>query len=102
MVVSEECYSAEATVEMIVDAEHGADNYISYKDGDEQVIHNCPECSQPTYVLDGETNFCYFCDAAVEGKCARCSTKLTVVNQSVNNANFCDYCDHMNAKIMRE
>ncbi len=97
-----EAITAEATVKLIVDAEHGVDDYISVKDGAEQIIHDCPECCEPTYVSGGDVNFCYFCDFSVEGECARCMCGLTVENQSVNNPNLCDYCDHMAEKIMRE
>lgn len=89
-------------MKMIVEAEHGADDYISVKDGAEQVIHDCPECGEPAYVSGGDVNFCYYCDFSVEGECARCMCVLTVENQSVNSSNLCDYCDHMAEKVMRE
>lgn len=95
-------YEAEQTVRMIVEAEHGVDDYILVKDGGEPTIHDCPECHQPTYVWDGETNVCYYCDEAVSGECSFCGDSLSVTNQSVDNGALCDYCAYRMDKIRRE
>lgn len=95
-------FTAEQTVKMLVEAEYGIDDYISYKDGGEPTIYDCPECGEPTYVFDGDTNTCYFCEEAISGECGLCSTALTVANQSVNNTSLCDYCDYRMDKVKRE
>lgn len=91
-------YSAEETTAMIVQSLFGADDYISVKDGGEQVIHHCPECSVEAYVESGEFTGCFFCDYSIDDKCARCSAPLTVATQSVNNPHLCDYCDHVSSR----
>jgi hypothetical protein len=94
--------SAETTVAMIVQAEHGVDDYIQVKDGGDPAIHDCNECSLHTYVETGDYVGCYFCDYSIDEDCARCGTGLTATTQSVNNPALCDYCDHMTDKVMRE
>jgi hypothetical protein len=88
-------YTAAETTEMIVQSLFGTDDYIAIKDGGEQVIHNCPECSVEAYVESSEFIGCFFCDYSISDECARCRTPLSVANQSVNNSSLCDYCDHV-------
>ena len=95
-------HSAEQTVKIIVDGKHGIDDYIMVKDGGEQVIHDCPECYEPTYVFDGDTNECYFCGASVNGECALCRDSLTVTTKSINDPELCDYCSYKMNKVMKE
>ena len=90
--------TAEETVKLIVEAEYSGEDYMAAKDGGEAVINDCPECANPTYVVDGELNQCLLCGEAVDGECALCSTGLGVHNRSVNNSSYCDYCDHMMSK----
>ena len=94
--------SAEQTVKIVVEAEYGIENYYALRDGGEQLIYNCLECSQPTYILSDNTNVCYFCDEGISGECSMCSTELTVANQSVNDPSMCEYCDYQWDKVMRE
>lgn len=86
-------FSAEETVQIIVEAEYGDSSYLSYKDGGSSEIHDCPECCNSTYVLIDDINECYFCGFVVDGECDRCGVDLTVENQSVNTSSLCDYCD---------
>lgn len=97
-----EQFSAEETVQIIVQGEYGIDAYISAKDGGEYAILDCPECAESTYVFSGDVNLCFWCEESITGECARCFTDLTVHNQSVNNPNLCDYCDYASAKVMAE
>ncbi|GAB1715025.1 MAG: hypothetical protein NTAFB05_00670 [Nitrobacter sp.] len=91
-------FSAEQTVELLVETQFGADDYMAAKDGSEPVIHDCPECSNSTYVETGDTVKCFWCDYTISGSCARCGTSLGVSNMSVNNSQLCDYCDHVMSK----
>ncbi|MFK4502362.1 DNA-directed RNA polymerase subunit RPC12/RpoP [Bradyrhizobium japonicum] len=91
-------FSAEQTVELLIETQFGADDYIAAKEGSDPVIHDCPECSNSTYVETGDTVKCFWCDYAISGSCARCGTSLGVSNMSVNNSQLCDYCDHVMSK----
>jgi hypothetical protein len=97
-----ENYTAERTVAKIVQAIFGGNDYVTIKDGGDPIIHDCPECCQPNYVMNGETNICYFCEKSVDGECARCGIDLSVMNFSYDHDSLCDYCAHMSDKIMRE
>jgi len=88
-------FTAEETAKIIVQSLFGADDYIAAKDGDEGVIHCCPECNVEAYVESSEFVGCFFCEHSVGGKCARCGVSLSVSTQSVNNSDLCDYCDHV-------
>jgi DNA-directed RNA polymerase subunit RPC12/RpoP len=90
--------TAEETVGMIVAAEFGVDDYVSVKDGDEPVIHDCLECWNPTYVSNGEINGCLLCGYEVDGECARCMTPLDITNLSADNSSLCSYCGHVMSK----
>lgn len=90
--------SAEKTVEIIVEAGFGVDDYRAAKDGLDPAIHECPECWNATYVESGETAQCFLCDYAINSDCGRCGTSLTIGTMSVNNPALCDYCDHMSSK----
>ncbi|WP_032918265.1 hypothetical protein [Mesorhizobium erdmanii] len=91
-------FSAEKTVEIIVQASFGIDDYIAAKEGLEPTIHDCPECYNATYVETGITIEFFFCGYAVSGDCARCGEPLKVGNKSINNPRLCDYCYHMSSK----
>ena len=88
----------EETVKLIVEAEYGGEDYVAAKDGGEAVINDCHECFNPTYVVSDEVNKCLLCGDEVDGKCALCSTGLSVHNRSVNNSSLCDYCDYRMSK----
>nr|WP_165430567.1 hypothetical protein [Rhizobium leguminosarum] len=94
--------AAEETTQLIVQSLFGADDYIAIKDGGEQVIHNCPECSVEAYVESSDFIGCFFCDYSIADECARCRTPLSVANQSVNNSSLCDYCDHVANRLTEE
>lgn len=97
-----EAFSAEQTVEMIVESEYGGADHIAFQDGGESIINDCTECGQRAYVFDEEINKCYFCEASIFGTCGLCGEGLSVINQSVNDSNFCSYCGHKIEKVMRE
>jgi ssDNA-binding Zn-finger/Zn-ribbon topoisomerase 1 len=91
-------FSAEQTVEAIIDAQFGDDAYSASKEGLDPVINICPECANSTYVESEETAKCFFCNYEIEGSCARCGTSLCASNMSVNNSSLCDYCDHVSSR----
>lgn len=86
--------SAEDTVNLVVKTEFEMADYFSRKDGSGQVIYDCPECGQPTYVLSDDMDRCFFCDTWIKGNCIRCSTELTVANVAYSSPSLCDYCNH--------
>lgn len=87
--------TAEETVKLVVEAEFAGEDYMNVKDGGDAVINDCPECGNPTYVVNGELNKCFLCGSEVGGECALCSTDLGVHNRSANDSSLCDHCDHM-------
>lgn len=89
---------AVAFAELVVEGLFGIDAYIAAKEGDLDVIHECTECSNSTYVACGEINQCFYCRHQVEGECSRCGDALGIANQSVNVSALCDYCYHMSSK----
>jgi hypothetical protein len=93
-----ETLTAEETVNLIVQAEFSGDDYVAAKDGGDPVVNDCPQCWNPTYIVNGELNECFLCGYVVDGECAICSTELGVQNRSVNNSSLCDHCDHVTSK----
>ncbi|GJL97182.1 MAG: hypothetical protein DHS20C06_09990 [Hyphobacterium sp.] len=91
-------FSAERFVELIVEAEHGVDDYIAAKEGLEPTIYTCPECGVFAYANDAEANRCYFCEHSVSGECARCFTPLNVSDLSPDNESLCSYCGYVSGK----
>lgn len=94
--------SAETTVEMIVQAEYGVDDYVQVKDGGEPAILDCVECSFHTYVETGDYVGCYFCEHTIAGDCVCCGTTLTASNVSCDSGELCDYCAYKAEKAMRD
>ena len=91
-------FNADEFIELIVQGEFGADNYISVKDSAESIINDCPECGSSAYISNGEINLCFSCEHTISGECGRCSADLGVHNVSVNTSAFCDYCDYVMSK----
>jgi hypothetical protein len=85
-------------IEKMIGNEFGADDYRSITQGGSPSIHDCPGCSEPTYVYSGDVNECYNCGESIDKDCARCGTELTVENMSCNHSSYCDYCDHVMSK----
>lgn len=83
-------------IQKMIENEFGADDFYDVKNGSSGVIHNCPHCSEDTYV--STVNHCYTCQESITGECSRCGDELTVDNLSCNNPSYCDYCDHMMSK----
>jgi hypothetical protein len=90
--------TAEETVRLIVEAEFASEDYMAVKDSGEAVINDCPECGNPTYVVNSELNKCFLCGCEVSGECAICSTRLGIHNRSINDSSLCDYCHHVISK----
>jgi len=90
-----EAFGAAETTKLIIDAEFGADDYRSVKDGGESLISDCPECGETTYVTHDDFNQCFLCEHQIDGECGRCGTSLGPHNVSINDSQFCNYCDHV-------
>lgn len=88
-------FSSFEFAQLVIDAQYGSEDYISVKDEGEGIIFDCNECGEHAYVI-GEG--CWFCGNVVEGECARCGDDLGILNLSINNSSFCDYCYHMMSK----
>lgn len=89
-------FSYTTTISIFLESEYGHDDYTSFKDTGELIIKMCPECGDTTYVEQIEDNVgCFSCGYIVEGRCARCMTRLTAENVSLNDHQFCGYCENV-------
>lgn len=87
---------------LIVEASYGYDTFSIMKDGGEAPVSTCPECSEDTYVEEGEVSVCFNCGKSVAGECSLCSAPLSVNDWHYEYSNMCSYCGHMTEKVMRE
>lgn len=83
------------TIEIIVSAECGDEDFVTFKDSGQSVIYQCPECASSTYIQGEKGVGCFLCRHEVSGECARCNEPLDINNVSIFNPSFCDWCDHM-------
>ena len=68
--------------------------YLSFDDGLDEPVADCPECFKPTYI-DAE-NRCALCGCSVERECARCSHHIPL--SEIESSPLCSYCAHMMSK----
>lgn len=89
--------SAEQIIEAALEQYFEVESYVAAKDGAEQPVFDCSECSVKAYVIwDGE-NGCVWCGTSL-GKCLRCHAGLTPDNVSWDNNDLCSYCDNLMSK----
>lgn len=89
--------SADKLMEVALEEHFSTESYIAAKDGGEEPLYMCPECTVNAYVIwDGE-NACAWCGLSL-GECWRCHTSLTPNNVDSDNNESCDYCGHMMSK----
>ncbi|MEP0069025.1 hypothetical protein [Pyruvatibacter sp.] len=73
------------------------DEYVSLKDGGEEIIATCPECTTETYVV-GE-NACAICGYSLDGqRCAVCGQSLSVDEVMYGDNGLCSYHQHAAGK----
>jgi RNase P subunit RPR2 len=88
--------SVEEVVELVVDAQYGAEAHFAAKDGGDDVISTCHECGQETYVSSQDgVNGCFWCECSLTGECAHCHIGLTPNTVSENNPALCGYCHNL-------
>jgi RNase P subunit RPR2 len=91
-----------AMMQIIVEASYGYNTYSIVKDGGEPPVTACPECSEETYVEEGEVSVCFNCGESVAGECAYCNQSVSVNDWHYEYSDLCSYCGHMAEKAMRE
>jgi hypothetical protein len=87
---------------LIVEASYGYDTFSIMKDGGEAPVSTCPECSEDTYIEEGDVSVCFNCGESVAGECSRCGESVSVNDWHYEYSNMCSYCGHMTEKAMRE
>jgi hypothetical protein len=84
-------------METALEAHFEYESYSSAKDGNEDPLGVCPECSTKTYVRWNEENQCVNCHLELED-CARCGEQLTPNNLSDTSSSLCGYCANLFSK----
>ena len=91
--------NAEEVVELVVDAQYGAEAHYAAKRGGEDVISACHDCGQDAYVSSSDgVNGCFWCECSLSGECALCRIGLTPNNVSEDNPALCGYCHNLMLK----
>ncbi len=72
---------------------YSADVYLSYTDGGDSPIADCPECDGIYLYNEG---VCSFCGHVAEHECQRCGS--TIMPEELSSEPFCGYCAHVMAK----
>lgn len=90
-------FTAEKAIVRALEAYFESESYFAFKDGGDQPVQDCPECSLSTYLLTDEHVGCVWCSFVLD-TCGRCSTGLTPENVSPDNHDFCGYCDYLMSK----
>lgn len=67
------------------------ENYLSFTDGSEPAVINCPNCGRETYIL--EENICVLCEESFKRECKRCGMEIPV--GEIDGSGFCSWCSHM-------
>lgn len=70
-----------------------ADVYLSYTDGGDVPITDCPECDGIYLYNEG---VCSSCGHQAVHECLRCGS--TIIPEELSSAPYCGYCDHVMSK----
>jgi hypothetical protein len=89
--------SAEQLVETALKNHFEVESYMAAKEGGEQPLSLCPDCTVKAYVTGDEENACAWCGFSLD-RCWRCHTHLTPSNVAWDNHGLCSYCDHIMSK----
>ncbi|WP_342710589.1 hypothetical protein AAFG13_41495 [Bradyrhizobium sp. B124] len=84
-------------METALEAHFEYESYSSVKDGGEDPLGLCPECTAKTYVIWEEENQCTNCFLSLED-CDRCGEPLTPNNVSDDSSSLCGYCSNLMSK----
>jgi hypothetical protein len=85
---------AEKAVERALELHFEGESYEAAKEGLDDPLETCPECSVKAYITDDEEVGCAWCECVL-GECYLCSTGLTPNNISFDDSRYCSYCDNM-------
>lgn len=92
------------TIEATVEAIHGIDAYVRYKDGGEEgPIYQCPACDRACLIEGEET--CANCNEPLDyiNECFRCGTDIGIQDYLDGlDSGLCSYCDYQAEKVMRD
>lgn len=83
----------EDIVKLAVADYYSADVYLSYTDGGDSPITDCPECDGIYLYSEG---VCSSCGHVAEHECQRCSS--TIMPEELFAEPFCGYCAHVMSK----
>lgn len=89
--------SAEKVTGLVLQAEFGLEAHVAAKEGDYDVIADCPACGEETYVTSARFCGCFWCCEEFVGECDCCHAPLrpnTVVEGCQNLCRGC-YSDVM-------
>jgi len=89
--------SAEKLMETALESYFEMESYVAAKDGGEQPLYTCPECTVKAYIIWDEENGCAWCGLELE-KCLRCHCALTPDNVAADTNKMCGYCDNLMSK----
>lgn len=84
-------------METALEAHFEYESHFAVKDGGEDPLSMCPECTTKTYVIWEEENQCTNCFLSLED-CDRCGTPLTPNNVSDDSSSLCGYCSNLMSK----
>jgi predicted RNA-binding Zn-ribbon protein involved in translation (DUF1610 family) len=84
-------------METALEAHFEYERYSAAKDGGEDPLGMCPECTTKTYVIFNEENRCTNCFLSLE-ECDRCHEPLTPNNVSDDSSSLCGYCSNLFSK----
>ena len=91
-------FDAEALIERTIGEYLWVEGQIAAKDGGDDPLQDCPECSLSTYVFNEEAVGCVWCGFTLDGECARCHTSLMPDDIDPDNHGLCGYCGSLWAK----
>jgi predicted RNA-binding Zn-ribbon protein involved in translation (DUF1610 family) len=84
-------------METALEAHFEYESHFAVKDGGEDPLSRCPECTTKTYVIWEEENQCTNCFLSLED-CDRCGEPLTPNNVSDDSSSLCGYCSNLMSK----
>ncbi len=83
--------SYEQFCEHAVTEYYQADVYLSYTDGGDSPLTDCPECGSGLYIY--HEGVCAICGHEASHTCLRC--QCSIPPEEINDSGFCGYCLHI-------
>lgn len=84
----------ESIVNLAIGEYYRQEVYLSYTDGGDTPIIECPECIDGIYLY--EEGICSSCGHTAEHECQLCGS--TIMPEELSTAPFCGYCEHVMSK----